>query len=186
MNLGPLTRGWALSFQLRDVHGYFAYLWVVSPRTHWTQLQELLKISALQGRMHEQPPSVLQHCGHVRVEGMCPYHTAIPALPRVGKRPSKGRSLIQSSEVTVWSIWKLMWKSFIFSAPSWSVFTTSTPLLNLPAPPPYPSEGRTETNQNKLFAWHYWKTCLIIWFPPSSSWLCLTPASFALSEKVKH
>lgn len=72
--------------------------------------------------------------GHAQVEGMCLYKTDILTLPRVGKRPSKGRSLIQLSEVTVWSIWKLMWKSFIFLDLSRSVFTTSVHVSNPPAP----------------------------------------------------
>lgn len=38
----------------------------------------------------------------------------ILTLPCVGNRLSKGRSPIQLSEVTVWPIWKGMWKSFIF------------------------------------------------------------------------
>lgn len=105
----------------------------------------------------------------------------------VGKRPSKGRSLIQLSEGTVWSIWKLMWKSFIFSAPSWSVFTASAPLFNLPAPPHIQAKDalkQTRTNYlHDIIEKHVW----LYGFPPlvlDYAWLLLhLPSQKRLNTK---
>lgn len=142
---------------------------------HWDQLQEVLKIPLLQGQAQEQISSVLWHPGHMQVQGMWVYNTDILTLPHLGEKPLKGRSLVQPNKLNVWTTWKLMWKSFVWFDLSLSAFMVSDP------PSPIKTKKRTRTS---------WMTFLKKVFDyivsPSSSWLCLTPTSFALSEKVKH
>lgn len=99
----------------------------------------------------------------------------------LGEKPLKGRSLIQLSEVNVWTTWKLMWKSFGCFDLSRSAFTMSVCLSD----PPFPIKTKKRTRTNYLNdILEKKKFDYIVSF--SSSWLCLTPTSFALSEKVKH
>lgn len=77
----------------------------------------------------------------------------ILTLPCVGNSPLKGRSPIQLSEVTVWSIWKGMWKSFIFLDLSWSIFTASFPLSKI--------KKKNQTKKKEKKSWN--KTEQTLW-----------------------
>lgn len=86
----------------------------------------------------------------------------ILTLPCVGNSPLKGRSPIQLSEVTVWSIWKGMWKSFIFLDLSWSIFTASFPLSKIKKKKSNQKKRKKVLKQNRtnslndIFEKHVW------------------------------
>lgn len=103
-----------------------------------------------------------------------------PELAPPGGKPLKGGSVIHSSELNVWTTWKLTWKSSGCFDLSWSAFTMSVPISDFPSP--IKTKKRTRRNYlNDIFEKKF-----DYMVSPSSSWLCLTSTSFALSEKVKH
>lgn len=66
------------------------------------------------------------------------------------------------------------------------VFFQLAPLSPTPLPPTR-TKKRTHWNKPEQTLWMtFLKNMFDCIVPPSRSWLCLTPASFALSEKVKH
>lgn len=134
----------------------------------WNQLQGLRSTSFLLGQMFELIPSALQHCEQTQVDSVHLYTNCYSHFASCGEQtfvkevPDSlewGYCLV-NMEMNVEKALFI----FFFLDLSWIILAASFLLSKIK--PLTKEKGLLETNQNKLFEWQFWKTCLILQCPP--------------------